>query len=181
MKKLLLTILCLLGASAVFADVFPIDTLSPKNQAFNYIVRSTNVYVSTTPFSKNLGSTDTNLQHALQTLDQLSTSGGGGGGASVNVSPHSVLFSTGGTTISGDTGFQYDNTVSSVTISQTGHGGLEADGPFLIDRPDISAGVGANRGSLSFDPFSGSPSLNIKSYSFTSGNGAITMIKALSL
>jgi len=42
---------------------------------------------------------------------------GGGGGAAVNVSPNSVLYSTGGTTISGDTGFQYDSSVSSVSIA----------------------------------------------------------------
>lgn len=41
----------------------------------------------------------------------------GSGGATVNVTPNSVLYSTGGTTISGDSGFQYDSSVSSVTIS----------------------------------------------------------------
>lgn len=41
---------------------------------------------------------------------------GSGGGASVNVSPGSVLFSTGGTTISGNANFQYDNSGDSVTI-----------------------------------------------------------------
>lgn len=43
--------------------------------------------------------------------------GSGGSGASVNVSPHSILFSTGGTTISGNTGAQYDNNVSSITLA----------------------------------------------------------------
>ena len=125
-KKLFLSAFCLLGTSFAFAnpgDVTVINTISPQNGAFQYVVRSTNVFVSTTPFSKNLGSSDVNLQHALQTLDQLSTTGGGG--ASVNVSPHSVLFSTGGTTISGNTGLQYDDSVSSVTLGGSiGVGGI---------------------------------------------------------
>jgi len=41
----------------------------------------------------------------------------GGGGATVNVTPWSVLYSTDGTSVSGDAGFQYDNSVSSVTLS----------------------------------------------------------------
>jgi hypothetical protein len=55
-------------------DVTVINTISPKNNAFSYIVRSTNVYVSTASFSKNLTAADVNLQHAMQTLDQLTTS-----------------------------------------------------------------------------------------------------------
>lgn len=42
--------------------------------------------------------------------------GSGGGGSSINVSPHSVLFSTGGTTISGNTGMQYDDSVSTMSL-----------------------------------------------------------------
>lgn len=45
----------------------------------------------------------------------IAASVGGGGGATVNVSPNSVLYSTGGTTISGDNSFQYSG--SSVTAS----------------------------------------------------------------
>ncbi len=49
----------------------------------------------------------------------------GGGGATVSVPPSSVLFSTGGTTINGDTGLQYDRSVSSLTL--TGKLGIGGD------------------------------------------------------
>lgn len=54
----------------------------------------------------------------------ITCSAGCGGGANVNVSPHSVLFSTGGTAISGNSNFQFDDVTSSVTIT----GNLGAQG-----------------------------------------------------
>lgn len=59
----------------------------------------------------------------------ITTCGSGGGGSSVNVSPNSVLYSTGGTTISGDTGFQYDSSVSSISLS--GDLGIKSSDPNL--------------------------------------------------
>lgn len=84
MKKLLLAIFCLAMVKISLAnpgDVTTINTISPQNYpaSFQYITRSTYVFVDTTTFSKNLSQTDLTVQHALQTLDQLTVGGGGGG------------------------------------------------------------------------------------------------------
>lgn len=84
MKKLISFLFCLGLSGFLYADpgdVTVIQTISPKNNAFQAVVRSTNVFVSTIPFTNNLGPNDSNLQHALQTIDQLSISGGGGTGS----------------------------------------------------------------------------------------------------
>lgn len=75
MKKLLLAFL--LFPSVSFArngTVFVIDKIAPKNGAFVGVVDSSQTVVSTFTFSKNLSGADTNVQHALQTIDQLSLS-----------------------------------------------------------------------------------------------------------
>lgn len=80
MKKILFPILMFISG-VLFAnpgDVTVIQTISPKNSAFQFVVRSTNVAVSTSAFTNNLGPNDSNLQHALQTIDQLSVTGGSG-------------------------------------------------------------------------------------------------------
>jgi hypothetical protein len=118
-KKLFLMALCLTGAKALFADagdVTVINTISPQNypNSFQYVTRSTYVFVSTNPFSKNLGPTDVTVQHALQTIDQFNLGSGSStpGGVNTNVQvnhPNGTFY--------GDNGFQYDTTVDSVTIN----------------------------------------------------------------
>jgi len=99
MKKLLL-FLFLFAPYKLFADagdVTIINTISPKNYpaSFQYVTRSTYVFVSTTPFSKNLGPTDLTVQHALQTLDQLTVSGGGSSTATITSSYGAMYLSSG--------------------------------------------------------------------------------------
>lgn len=87
MKKLLLaTFLCAGMLGKIFAQngtVLVIDKIAPKNAAFVGVVDASQTVVNTTLFSKNLSGADTDVQHALQTIDQLTASGGGGSAASV--------------------------------------------------------------------------------------------------
>lgn len=72
MKKLLIAFLLL--TSLVFADdgdINLIAKIAPKNNAFDAIVDAANVGVDTTNFSSNLSSSDSILQHALDTIDDL--------------------------------------------------------------------------------------------------------------
>lgn len=78
MKKILFGLFILAASDIAFAnsgDVTIINTISPQNypNSFQYVARSTNVSVSTGSFTKNLSSADSNLQHALNTIDQIST------------------------------------------------------------------------------------------------------------
>lgn len=82
MKKLLFLIL--LTPSAVFArngTVLVIDKLAPRNAAFVGVVDASQTVVNISSFSKNLSSSDIDVQHALNTIDKLTVSGGGGGSA----------------------------------------------------------------------------------------------------
>ena len=87
MKKFFLFIFFfLLPILKVYADpgdVTVINTISPKNNAFQFVVRSTNVYVSTASFGNNLTSADYNLQHALETINNLSISSSSSGGGGI--------------------------------------------------------------------------------------------------
>lgn len=79
MKKILLLIL--LFPSAAFArngTVFVIDKIAPKNGAFTGVVDSSQAVTNVTNFNGNLSSADTDVQKALDTLDNMSVSGGGG-------------------------------------------------------------------------------------------------------
>lgn len=100
-------------------DVTPINTMSPKNYpaSFQYITRSTYVFVSTGAFSNNLGPTDITVQHALQTIDQLSISGGGGGSGRVNSGTigQMTYYAVNGATVSGTSNLI--NNTSSITIN----------------------------------------------------------------
>ena len=88
----------------------------------------------------------------------LTIASSGGGGATVNVTPNSVLFSTGGTTISGDSGFQYDSAGSSVSL--VGTLGIQSSAPHLRL---ISSGVpNFTRDQIQFyEGFTGSESLTV--------------------
>ena len=59
----------------LFATIGCASTRIPSNQ----------VSVVTSGFSKNLNSSDTNVQAALNTIDQLNTGGGGGSGTVTSV------------------------------------------------------------------------------------------------
>lgn len=79
MKKLFLAFLLLPSISfARNGTVFVIDKIAPKNGAFVGVVDSSQTVVSTSSFSKNLSATDTDVQHALNTIDQMTTGSGGG-------------------------------------------------------------------------------------------------------
>lgn len=94
------------------------------------------------------------------------------GGATVSVPPASVLFSTGGTTINGDSGLQYDNSVSSLTAN----GKVGITNTLLLDIPSVSAGIGANRASFSFNPRSSTPLAILKSYNSSASSGGLLML-----
>lgn len=78
MKKLLFIAAAFFFPAILQADpgdvgpVTVINTVRPQAHAFQYVVISSNVWVSTSAFNKNLSSSDVNLQHAMSTLDQLS-------------------------------------------------------------------------------------------------------------
>ncbi len=79
MKKLFLFLGIM--ASALIAkadpgDVTAINTISPKNGAFQFIVRSTNVFVSTATFGNKLSTNAYNLQGALEEINAFNFSGG---------------------------------------------------------------------------------------------------------
>lgn len=78
MTKIFLFILFTMGlAMWAMADgeIEVISKITPKNNAFTGIVDSTQALVNTSSFSRNLTSADSDVQHALNTIDQLSTSG----------------------------------------------------------------------------------------------------------
>ena len=88
MKKIFLAAILMFGSSALYArngTVTIIDKLAPKNNGTFGIVDSSQTVVSTATFSKNLNSTDVDLQTTLQTIDQLTISGGGGSGTPLEV------------------------------------------------------------------------------------------------
>lgn len=158
MKKILLC-LVLLGLSAIsFADpgdVTIINTVSPQNNAFQFITRSTNVFVSTQSFSNNLSSADFNLQQALQTIDQLNTSGGG---SSLIVGNTNYVWITSGTIQAG--AFNLTSGTISGVQDFSGDNVLTVEGGFLVDREDLGT---SNRASLFFSPL-GLPIFSMRNY-----------------
>lgn len=77
----------------------------------------------------------------------------------------SVQFNNSGA-LGGDSGFQYDSSVSSVTIT----GALGVSGTLLNDRPSVSPGPFASRAALSFDPSSSDPTIQTRSYNVVAPN-----------
>lgn len=78
MKKLLLALtISVMSPIWSYAGINLIDKIVPKNGAFQGLVDSSQTIVSTAAFSGNLSSSDTDVQKALETLDQLSVAGGG--------------------------------------------------------------------------------------------------------
>lgn len=84
MKKVLLAFgSLLLMRSISFAangTVLVIDKLAPKNGAFVGVVDSSQTLTNVTNFNNNLSAADDTVQKALDTLDNMSVSGGSGGG-----------------------------------------------------------------------------------------------------
>lgn len=120
MKKIYLVLLALFFSPLLFADVGDVTviaTISPRNGAFQNVVRSTNVYVDTSTFSHNLSTSDYNLQHALSTIDQLTVSGGGGS-ASLSGPDTGLLSKNGAIAISSST-LTYNTTSNLLTIGAT--------------------------------------------------------------
>lgn len=117
MKKLLL-IAAILIPSYTFADVttgtvLVIDKVAPKNGAFTGLVNAENVDISTNAFNGNLGTGDTDLQTALETIDDLSV----GGGSGVTVYPATATAS-----------FPFGLSASTMTLT-----GLPGEGVMYID------------------------------------------------
>ncbi len=161
MKKLFAAMLLLLGAKIASAnpgDVNTINTISPQNypNSFQYITRSTYVFVSTTPFTKNLGPTDLTVQHALQTLDQISIGSGTPGGSNTNVQinhPNGTFY--------GDNGFQYDQSVSSITTG----GAIQANDnstSFKYDDSGLFGNVGQGDPEITLNDSNGMPGQSIR-------------------
>ena len=93
MKRILFGF-CLLLSAKVFAvdgTVLVIDKLAPKNGAFTGIVDSSQTVTNTANFNNNLSGSDTDVQKALDTIDNLSISGGG---VSVYPATSTVFIST---------------------------------------------------------------------------------------
>lgn len=99
MKKLLLIGALILSPVLGYGagEVTIINKIVPKNNAFIGVVDSSQTLVNTAPFSKNLNGTDTNVQHALQTLDQLKSGG-------VNLQPSTTTLSVGSISIQHSSG-----------------------------------------------------------------------------
>ena len=232
MKKLFLAGIIVLATSPLFArngTVFVQDKIAPKNAAFVGVVDSSQTVVSTFTFNRNLSSADIDVQHALETLDDLIASGGGGAsalaikqnGVSVSsptsvlnfVSPMLATFVVGTTvqitidtttssgvitnssvtatyvnklgpipaagsntnvqfnnsgSLGGDNGFQYDSSVSSITVN----GAAGINGTLTVDRPDLGTGL-VNRSALSFNPNAGTPRLDITAYNAIGSEASI--------
>lgn len=117
MRKYLSALFLLLAYNAIGyaanGSVLVIDKLAPKNGAFVGVVDSSQTVTNVSNFNNNLSSSDDTVQKALDTLDNLSV---GVAGSNTN-----VLYNDAGAT-NGDNGFQYDKSVSSVTI---GNGGIK--------------------------------------------------------
>ena len=129
MKRLLFAGLALLAVSTARASVTVIDQITPQNNAFQFVVASTNVSVSTGGFTGNLATAGTNLQANLNAIDKLAITTGAYI-ANVGTSNNPV-FSVASGTISGALSvggnvIQGTNTVT-LTISA---GGLNA--PTLV-------------------------------------------------
>lgn len=80
--------LLFLGKACAFAangTVLVIDKIAPKNAAFVGVVDSSQAVTNVTNFNNNLSSADDTVQKALDTLDNLSVSGGGGGTSTLAV------------------------------------------------------------------------------------------------
>lgn len=90
---------------------------------------------------------------------QQSTGGGGGGSTSPGGSDTNVQFNNSGA-FDGDSGFQYDSSVSSVSIA----GSIITSGVLSADKPSVSAGAFANRASFSFDSSATNPEIAVRAY-----------------
>ena len=127
MKRILFGF-CLLLSAKVFAvdgTVLVIDKLAPKNGAFTGIVDSSQTVTNTANFNNNLSGSDTDVQKALDTIDNLSISGGG---VSVYPATSTVFIST--INGSGQQSIEMSDN-ESVTIDTGVNGSitLNADGP----------------------------------------------------
>lgn len=92
MKKLLFLLLMLpTSVLAKNGTVLVIDKLAPRNAAFVGVVDASQTVVNAGSFSKNLSVSDIDVQHALNTIDQLAT---GGTPAGLVVSTLTVTSST---------------------------------------------------------------------------------------
>lgn len=89
MKKILFALSILLGITRLCysanGTVTVIDKIAPQNGAFVGVVDSSQTVNNTTNFNNNLSAADDTVQKALDTLDNLSISGGGGGSAALAV------------------------------------------------------------------------------------------------
>lgn len=131
MRKYLSALFLLLACNAIGyaanGSVLVIDKLAPKNGAFVGVVDSSQTVTNVSNFNNNLSSSDDTVQKALDTLDNLSV---GVAGSNTN-----VLYNDAGAT-NGDNGFQYDNSVSSVTIN----GEINAKSLY-VNQPSNSSGA----------------------------------------
>jgi len=86
MRKIALFLIGLFGLAihvrGADGTVLVIDKIAPKNGAFVGVVDSSQTVNNVTNFNGNLSSADDTVQKALDTLDNLSVSGGGGSGVS---------------------------------------------------------------------------------------------------
>lgn len=118
----------------------------------------------------NFVSGATVVDNAISTRTDITITGGGGGGSPGGGDSNIQINHPAGT-FYGDNGFQYDQSVSSVTI---GTGGLGLDGPLLVDRPDVSPGLFASRSALNFNPNISSPNLSFQSYNSAPSDSGLT-------
>lgn len=93
MKKLFLGFLLSFPGLSFAANgtVTVIDKIAPKNGAFVGVVDASQTVTNVTTFNNNLSGADTDVQKALETIDNLSISGGGGSGGYA-VEPATVTF-----------------------------------------------------------------------------------------
>ena len=89
MRKYLLFLFSLLAwnviSHAADGTVLVIDKIAPKNGAFVGVVDSSQTLTNVTNFNNNLSASDNTVQKALDTLDNMTISGGGGGSSTLAV------------------------------------------------------------------------------------------------
>lgn len=107
--------------------------------------------------SSNNSLTTTNFVVVGETVTTVG--GVSGGSTSPGGSAGSIQYNN-GTTFAGDTNFQYDSSVSSVSLA----------GKLEMDRPSVSAGAFAARSAWNFDPSSTDPTMATRSYNVAAPN-----------